>query len=262
MKCKLLLLFATALLAACSPQTRQSDGEAAAGTAAVYLTQEISPAAVSRLYGALTLPEGQPATVVLTDGGLDGHLVQALTDPTGGVGAYLQVIDSLGILASTDWTALEAACSDWAAGRPDTTDYRLVSIDGPDMLQLLNQNHLSLLVRNHGLTTQHGQRGVQDLLDLLQTHPQRLQGAVCADKIIGKAAAALMTAGGVREVHTNIICQDALDLFERHGVKVTAAEVVPMILNRDRSGQCPIDSRLNEAESVEQCIEILTSLPK
>ena len=140
--------------------------------------------------------------------------------------------------------------------------YKLVSIDADEMLKTLNDNKLSLLVRNHGVTTQHGQRGVQDLLELIQNEPNRLKGAVCADKIIGKAAAALMVVGGVKEVRTNIICEEGKELLEQNGIKIVADEVVPMILNRDCSGQCPIDSKMNEAQTASECVEILKNMPK
>ena len=174
-------------------------------------------------------------------------------------------MSDIGILASLDPVALDQACVDLVFNYPSqdgddasalierinsrhgihtiehaakiglgTRTYRIVSIDGEQMLNQLNANSLSLLVRNHGLTTQHENRGVQDLLTLIQNDPKRLKGAVVADKIIGKAAAALMIAGGVKEVHTNIICTPARELFENADVVVKAREEVPMILNPHR----------------------------
>lgn len=200
-------------------------------------------------------------------------------------------MSDIGILASLDPVALDQACVDLVFNYPSqdgddasalierinsrhgihtiehaakiglgTRTYRIVSIDGEQMLNQLNANSLSLLVRNHGLTTQHENRGVQDLLTLIQNDPKRLKGAVVADKIIGKAAAALMIAGGVKEVYTNTICTSARELFENAGVVVKAREEVPMILNRDQTGQCPIDSRLNEAATVEECVAILQEM--
>ena len=102
----------------------------------------------------------------------------------------------------------------------------------------------------------------KDLLQLLSEQPERLKGAVAADKIIGKSAAALMIAGGVKEVHTNIICTPARELFEANGVLVFAEEEVPMILNRDKSSMCPMDTQIAEVESIEECVAILQNMPK
>jgi len=197
----------------------------------------------------------------------------------------------IGILASTDPVALDQACVDLVFNYPSkkgddakalikrinsrhgihilehaaaiglgSRAYTIKSIDGEDMLSLLNENNLSLLVRNKGITTQHTNHGVKDLLELIQNNPDRLHGAVVADKLIGKAAAAIMAAGGVKQVYTNIICTPAKELLEKEGIKVCAKEEVEMIMNRDWTGQCPIDSQLNDAETVEQCMEILKKL--
>ncbi len=131
---------------------------------------------------------------------------------------------------------------------------------GEQMLEMLNEQGLSLLVYNDSVLTTHDSKGVQDLLQLIAEQPERLRGAIVADKIIGKAAAALMASGGVVEVHTNIICTPARELLEREGIKVYAGEEVPKIMNKDWSGQCPMDARLNGVETVEECVEILRGM--
>ncbi len=128
---------------------------------------------------------------------------------------------------------------------------------GEALLQILNAEQKSLIVLNHDSMSMYNGRGVQDLLRLVTEEPERLEGAIVADKIIGKASATLMVAGGVSEVHTNIISTPAMRVFKEAGVKVHAEEEVAQILNRDQSGQCPIDGLLNEAETVEECVEIL-----
>lgn len=133
------------------------------------------------------------------------------------------------------------------------------SLIGRQMLQMLNEQGLSLLVYNDSVLSTHTNRGVQDLLSLITEHPERLDGAIVADKIIGKAAAALMASGGVTEVYTNIISTPARELFEQEGIRVSATQEVPMIYNRDHSGMCPIDSRITDAGTIEECVSILSS---
>lgn len=139
---------------------------------------------------------------------------------------------------------------------------RGATLEGFQMLDMLNEQGLSLLVYNNGELTTHANRGIQDLLQLISDQPERLNGAVVADKIIGKAAAAIMATGGVREVHTNIICTPAKQLFEQQGIRVFATEEVPMIMNRDRSGMCPMDTQIADIESIEECVAILQNMPK
>lgn len=133
---------------------------------------------------------------------------------------------------------------------------------GAQMLEMLNQQGLSLLVYNNEKLTTHDNRGIQDLLELVSSQPERLKGAIVADKIIGKSAAALMTSCGVVEVHTNVICTPAREMFEKAGIKIFANKEVPMIRNRENSGMCPMDTRLEGIESVEECVEILQNIPR
>lgn len=135
------------------------------------------------------------------------------------------------------------------------------SLTGCQMLDMLNEQGLSLLVHNNDSLSIHANRGVRDLLELLSAEPERLRGAIVADKIIGKAAAALMATGGVQEVHTNVICTPARELLEQEGIKVFAREEVEKILNKDKTHMCPIDSQLEGIETVEECVRVLKNMP-
>lgn len=135
------------------------------------------------------------------------------------------------------------------------------SLTGCEMLDMLNEQGLSLLVYNNDSLSIHANRGVRDLLELLSAEPERLRGAIVADKVIGKAAAALMATGGVQEVHTNIICTPARELLEQEGIKVFAREEVEKILNKDKTHMCPIDSQLEGIETVEECVRVLKNMP-
>lgn len=69
-----------------------------------------------------------------------------------------------------------------------------------------------------------------------------LRGAVVADKVVGKAAAKMHAEAGVRKIVTPLVSEPAKRYLESRGIAVLADEVVPMILNRDRTGQCPLDA--------------------
>ena len=197
-------------------------------------------------------------------------------------------MNDIGILTSLDPVALDQACVDLVFHYPSqkgddaaalierinsrhgvhilehaakigfgSREYQLVSIDGKDMLARLNDQKISLIVRNAGLTTEYHQHGVNDLLLLLENEPLRLQGAVVADKMIGKAAAALMTVGGVKQVYTNIISTPAREMLEKAGIQVSAVQEVEKILNRDQTDQCPMDKSLNGIDDPKECVSIL-----
>ena len=96
-----------------------------------------------------------------------------------------------------------------------------------------------------------------DLYDLLTQEPEFLKGALIADKVVGKGAAALMILGGIKELYTDIISTKALELFRKSDVKVDFAQEVDFIWNRDRTGGCPVETMCSEVESVEEILPLI-----
>ncbi len=194
---------------------------------------------------------------------------------------------NVGILASLDPVALDQACVDLVFNYPSTDDnaaaliecinsrhgirtieraaeiglgtrnYRIVSIDGEDMLGYLKANNLSLVVRSHGEQNTYTQRGVRDLYELQGSRV--LKGAAVADKIIGKGAAALMIAGGVKYVTTEAISQEAIDMLRKAGIDVQYHEVLDYIPNHDKTGECPIEQRLHGIDDPAECLPVVNA---
>ena len=79
--------------------------------------------------------------------------------------------------------------------------------------------------------------------------------AFVADKVVGKGAAALMILGSVEEVYTDVASTAALELFARHGVEVECALEVPQIVNRARTGRCPVETLCLDCRTAEECLE-------
>lgn len=219
-----------------------------------------------RLHGAVVADKrvGKAAACLLIEGGVKRVNTPLVSTPAKqmlqAAGISLYAREEIPLMVNKDGTDLcpmEKKLLDAKTPEQCAAILRGASIEGFQMLDMLNEQGLSLLVFNHGELTTHANRGVQDLLQLISEQPERLQGAVVADKIIGKAAAAIMATGGVREVHTNIICTPAKKLFEQQGILIFATEEVPMILNRDRSSMCPIDTQIADIESIEECVAIL-----
>ena len=101
------------------------------------------------------------------------------------------------------------------------------------------------------------QRGVADLYDLLVKESDFLKGASIADKVIGKAAATLMVLGGVKEVYTHIISRPALQLLQEAGITVSCDEVVDHIINRDRTGWCPLEQASRDLHSAKEIFPVI-----
>ena len=219
-----------------------------------------------RLKGAVVADKrvGKAAACLLIEGGVKRVNTPLVSTPA------RQMLEAAGIplyareevplmmnLEGTDLCPIEKKLLDAKTPEQCAAILRGATMEGFQMLDMLNEQGLSLLVYNHDSLTTHANRGIQDLLQLISDQPERLKGAVAADKIIGKAAAAIMIVGGVKEVHTNVICTPARELFEANGVLVFATEEVPMIMNRDQTGMCPMDTQIANIESIEECVAIL-----
>lgn len=219
-----------------------------------------------RLRGAVVADKrvGKAAACLLIEGGVKRVYTLLVSTParlmleTAGIPLYAR--EEIPLMINKDGSDLcpmEKKLMDAKTPEQCAAVLRGATMEGFQMLDMLNEQGLSLLVYNHDSLTTHANRGIQDLLQLISDQPERLKGAVAADKIIGKSAAAIMIVGGVKEVHTNVICTPARELFEANGVLVFATQEVPMIMNRDQTGMCPMDTQIANIESIEECVAIL-----
>lgn len=126
-----------------------------------------------------------------------------------------------------------------------------------ELINLLHSGGYSCVIANNGKVRTFTQRGVADLYDLLTQEPEFLKGALIADKVVGKGAAALIVLGGVKELYTDIVSSKAMELFRASGVKVVFAQEVPFIWNRDHTGWCPVETLCSEEESAEAILPLI-----
>ena len=124
-----------------------------------------------------------------------------------------------------------------------------------ELIRLLHEGGYSCVIRKEEIRT-FTQRGVADLYDLLNQHPAFLHGAQVADKVVGKAAAALMVRGGVREVYTDIISELHWCIDTRR-ILVECVQIVSRIWNRNRTGWCPLETLCYELESPEAMYPVI-----
>ena len=125
-----------------------------------------------------------------------------------------------------------------------------------ELIERLHEEGCSCVIANKEIRI-FRQRGVADLYYLLKHEATFLKGAAIADKVIGKAAAALMVLGGIKTVYADVISQPALTLLQKYHTDVSFAKVVPHIINRDRSGWCPLETRTFQAETAEEILPII-----
>lgn len=125
------------------------------------------------------------------------------------------------------------------------------------LVDLLRDEQASCVIRNGAETRIFRERGVKDLFRLLETDPAFLSGACVADKVVGKGAAALMVLGGVRGVYAEVVSTPALGLFSAAHIPVEYGLEVPHIINRAKTGWCPVETLCRDCRTAEECLPLI-----
>ncbi len=127
-----------------------------------------------------------------------------------------------------------------------------------EIKQMLHEGEHSLVLKTSSeeILTFDG-RGVSDLLQLFDKSSDLLVGAELADKVVGKAAASLMILGKIKAVHADTISEPALQLFASAApmVDVTYYNKVEYIINRTKTGWCPMELACKNAVTPKECLE-------
>ena len=127
------------------------------------------------------------------------------------------------------------------------------------LLEKLRESGSSCIVQSAGGETRYfRQRGVADLYSLVCSDPAFLKGATVADKVVGKAAAALMIKGGVASVYTNMISEPAAGLLAGSAIKVSYGQIVHHMENRSRTDWCPLEKLLYRESSIEKIFTVIS----
>ena len=104
------------------------------------------------------------------------------------------------------------------------------------------------------------QRGIKPLLELLSEADAPLCGATLADKVVGKAAALLFVYGKVKCVHAMVISEHAKRVLEQSDIVFTYDVLTQKILNRDKTGFCPMETKVLEIDDPKEAYEVLRSV--
>ena len=125
---------------------------------------------------------------------------------------------------------------------------------------LLITTNSTIAVVSNGEVFTSQERGVKPLLHLLTEKKGFLKGASVTDKVIGKAAALLMVLGEIKEVHTLIISEPAVKVFEKHNIPCFYDKKVTRIANRAGDGLCPMETLCLDVENPQEAFDRITSL--
>ena len=117
------------------------------------------------------------------------------------------------------------------------------------LIDILHSEGLTLVVKSgDGTIHRFTQRGVKDLLTLVTTAPEVLHNAIIADKAVGKAAAACMVQGGVKQVWADVMSEPAMTLLRAFRVEAECGTLVDHIINRAGTDWCPMERLSREID--------------
>lgn len=122
-----------------------------------------------------------------------------------------------------------------------------------ELKKILDEGQHSLVIWNGTVRTFDG-RGISDLYKLRKDGAEFLKGVSVADKIVGKAAASLMMLGGIKELYADTISELALDLLKLSEINVTFGKKVPHVINRTKTGWCPMETACRDCRTAEECL--------
>ena len=119
--------------------------------------------------------------------------------------------------------------------------------------EAMKAEKLTCVLTEGGVMFKSKDKGVQPLLDWMNSGNNYMSYMI-ADKVIGRAAAFIDIAMGIREVYAEVMSEGAKTLLENNHVVVNYDTLVPEILNADKTDLCPLEKAV---EGIENAAEAL-----
>ena len=114
---------------------------------------------------------------------------------------------------------------------------------------MIDNNYNLVVVKEGNVLFASSDRGIKPIYDVYTKSPQLLKGAYISDRVTGKAAAMILSKASIGGIYTDLISEGAIEIFKDHNIDVVYDKRVDHILNRDKSGSCPIESISKDLET-------------
>lgn len=121
---------------------------------------------------------------------------------------------------------------------------------------ILERESLTCVVKCGDRLLKAADRGIKPFMQWIESGVN-LQGAVAADKVVGKAAAFLMEKAGLSAVYAAVLSTPAKEVLENAGIAYAYKTLVPRIQNRKGDGLCPMESTVMKTEDAESAFKML-----
>lgn len=108
----------------------------------------------------------------------------------------------------------------------------------------------TLCLSKDGVLILDDKRGITPLLELIASGND-VSGYSAADKVVGKAAAALFIKCGVKQLYAAVLSKGGAKLLESHGVEYVYDTLTDAIINRAGTDACPMEKAVRDIEEIE-----------
>lgn len=128
----------------------------------------------------------------------------------------------------------------------------------------LRREGLNLIILKDGKTVfTSGREGMQPLLEAIDfVGLPVLKDSVVADKIVGKAAALLISYFKAREAHCTVLSVRAKKVLDKQGIKCYPETMIQEIRNKLGTDICPFEKAVLDVEEPEEGYKRLTAKMK
>ncbi len=121
-----------------------------------------------------------------------------------------------------------------------------------EMRRRLDEGASLVIAKNGVIKSIRQGRGISPLLEAFDAG--ELRGSIVMDRVIGRAAAAICAYAGASEVHTPLAAEGAGGILSLSGGRLFADLSVPTILNRTKSGLCPMEDAVKDMDEPEAMV--------
>lgn len=133
-----------------------------------------------------------------------------------------------------------------------------------DYTERLGLEGLHLIILKDGKTVFTSSRdGMQPLLEAIDSVGMAmLEGSVVVDKIVGKAAALLISYFNAREAHCLVLSVRGRDVLDKQGIRYYSESIIPEIRNKLGTDICPFEKAVLDVENPEEGYKRLSAKMK
>lgn len=103
-----------------------------------------------------------------------------------------------------------------------------------------------VVLYSNGECKEYYKNRIKDIKEILKENREALQGAIIADKVIGKVASSILTIAGVKEIYADVMSKYAIPVLNKNNIKYEYKNLVDYVQNNEKTGMCPMENKYKE----------------